>query len=46
MRNEKRIDAILQKIAEIWRKFSHLIFGQTVINLLFDPTLYYVEDEA
>jgi len=44
MRDINRIDNILQRLGDLWKKFPDLRLGQLICNVLQDPTLYYVED--
>lgn len=45
MRSKHRIDAILNKLEEIWTLFPDLRLGQLLLNVSRDPELYYLEDE-
>lgn len=46
MRDEKRIDIILEEIGKIWHKYSDMRLGQLIGNVLEGAGLYYVEDES
>ena len=46
MRDQNRIDNILQQLAEIWKQYPDLRLGQLLLNVLGDPALYYIEDQA
>ena len=43
MRDPKRIDTILARLGEVWKKYPDLRLGQLIANL--GPAVYYVEDE-
>jgi uncharacterized protein YihD (DUF1040 family) len=45
MRDINRIDRILAKLGEVWKKYPQLRLGQLILNVINDPTLYYVEDQ-
>lgn len=45
MRDINRIDLILDRLKTLWKKHPDLRLGQLILNVLQDPTLYYVEDE-
>jgi len=44
MRDPTRIDKILDRIKELWKKFPDLRLGQLILNVIQDPALYYIED--
>lgn len=44
MRDPDRIDKVLNRIKEIWKKFPDLRLGQLILNVIQDPALYYIED--
>ena len=46
MRDQNRIDNILNSIGDIWKKQPDLRLGQLLLNVMQDPMLYYIEDEA
>ena len=46
MRDQKRIDIILQEISAIWHKYPDMRLGQLIGNVLEGPSLYYVEDNS
>ena len=46
MRNPNRIKGILEQLEEIWSKYPDLRLGQLLLNVLGDPALYYIEDQA
>lgn len=46
MRDTNRINKILEQIGEVWKRFPDLRLGQLILNVLQDPALYYVEDDA
>ena len=46
MRDQKRIDIILQEISAIWHKYPDMRLGQLIGNVLEGPSLYYVEDDS
>lgn len=46
MRDSNRIDNILNSIGDIWKKQPDLRLGQLLLNVIQDPALYYIEDEA
>lgn len=45
MRDVNRIDYILEKLGNIWKKFPDLRLGQLLLNVARDPELYYIEDK-
>ena len=45
MRDPNRIDRLLAKLAEVWKKYPQLRLGQLILNVIRDPALYYVEDQ-
>ena len=45
MRDPNRIDRLLAKLAEVWKKYPQLRLGQLILNVINDPVLYYVEDQ-
>ena len=45
MRDPERIDKVLAAIGEVWYKYPDLRLGQLILNVVQDPTLYYIEDE-
>ena len=45
MRDINRIDPMLKRIGEIWKKYPDLRLGQLIKNASFDSNLYYIEDE-
>lgn len=45
MRNQNRIDRILNEIRKIWKQYPDLRLGQLILNVIEDPALYYIEDE-
>lgn len=46
MRDINRIDKILDRLKVVWEENPDLRLGQLILNVVRDPTLYYVEDEA
>lgn len=44
MRNPKRIDADLNRIKKIWKKYPDLRLGQLISNVISSEYLYYIED--
>ena len=44
MRDVNRIDGVLDKIKNIWKKYPDLRLGQLICNAVCDPALYYIED--
>ena len=46
MRDVNRIDKILNEIKDIWEEYPDLRLGQLICNVVRDPALYYIEDEA
>lgn len=46
MRNPDRIDHILVRLKQVWEKYPDLRLGQLILNVVEDPTLYYIEDDA
>lgn len=48
MRNPKRIDEILKRLGDSWKKHPDLRLGQLIYNALFDTLIpfYYVEDDV
>lgn len=45
MRDIDRIDSILDRLKTLWKRNPDLRLGQLILNVLRDPTLYYIEDE-
>lgn len=45
MRDINRIDLILDRLKALWKRNPDLRLGQLILNVLQDPTLYYIEDE-
>lgn len=45
MREEERIDLVLERLAKIWKQYPDLRLGQLILNVVRDPLLYYLEDE-
>ena len=45
MRNPNRIEEYLTVIYNIWKKYPDLRFSQLVLNVLRNPTDYYLEDD-
>ena len=45
MRDPKRIPEILHDVQRVWEAFPDLRLGQLLLNVVSDPTLYYIEDE-
>ena len=45
MRDIDRINEYLKIIEEIWKKYPDLRFSQLVLNVLRNPTDYYLEDD-
>jgi uncharacterized protein YihD (DUF1040 family) len=45
MRDINRIDRILAKLGEVWKKYPQLRLGQLILNVINEPTLYYMEDQ-
>jgi uncharacterized protein YihD (DUF1040 family) len=45
MRDINRIDRILAKLGEVWKKYPQLRLGQLILNVINEPTLYYIEDQ-
>ena len=45
MRDINRIPKILHEIQRVWEAFPDLRLGQLLLNVVADPTLYYIEDE-
>ena len=44
MRDVNRIENILKRLGDLWRKYPDLRLGQLICNVIQDPALYYVED--
>lgn len=45
MRDPKRIDHILNRLKQVWETHPDLRLGQLILNVVEDPTLYYIEDD-
>lgn len=45
MRDPNRIPHILGELEKIWKELPDLRLGQLILNVVGDPTLYYLEDE-
>jgi uncharacterized protein YihD (DUF1040 family) len=45
MRDVNRIEIVLDRIKELWKKYPDLRLGQLISNVIRDPALYYIEDE-
>lgn len=45
MRDLHRIDAILMRLAKVWKQYPDLRLGQLLLNCFSDPLLYYLEDD-
>lgn len=45
MRDPKRIDKIMKRLTKVWKKYPDLRLVQLILNVVSDPTAYYMEDE-
>ena len=45
MRDINRIDRLLAKLGEVWKKYPQLRLGQLILNVINEPALYYMEDQ-
>lgn len=45
MRDVKRIDVMIDRIREIWKKYPDLRFMQLIVNCLGNELSYYLEDD-
>jgi hypothetical protein len=45
MRNPDRISTVLTEIETLWRKHPDLRFGQMILCVVNQKSLFYVEDE-
>lgn len=45
MRNEERIDNILNKLCDIWHKYPDLRLGQLLVVLFGHDNIFYCEDD-
>ena len=45
MRDPERIKSVLNRLQAVWEKYPDLRLGQLILNVVQDPTLYYLEDD-
>lgn len=45
MRNPARIEKILKKLQAVWEQYPDMRLGQLILNVVGDPSLYYIEDQ-
>ena len=45
MRDVNRIEPLLTRLQEVWKKYPDLRLGQLILNVAKDPQIYYMEDD-
>ena len=45
MRDINRIEPLLARLQEVWKRYPDLRLSQLILNVEKDPKIYYMEDE-